>query len=197
MYLIVGLGNPGTKYEKTFHNLGFLAAIDAAKMCGAKFKTKECRALTATAYYSGEKIIFALPQTFMNLSGESVKELLAKYKIDLQNLIVIYDDFDLPKGRIRVRAGGSAGTHKGVKNIVDELESGDFKRIRIGIKDDALSHIPVLDFVLSQVRKEDYSLYTAACETAAKAALNLAKGEGVDSVMQTFNGQDLNGTLIE
>lgn len=197
MYLIIGLGNPGAKYEKTFHNLGFLAAADAAKLCGAKFKTKECRAITAAAYLNGEKVIFAMPQTFMNLSGESVKQLLAKHRVDVQDLAVIYDDFDLPKGRIRVRAGGSAGTHKGVKNIVDELGGGDFKRIRIGIKDDALSHIPVLDYVLSEVKKEDYALYISACQSAAKAALALARGESVESVMQAFNGQDLNGALIE
>ena len=98
MYLIVGLGNPGTEYEKTFHNMGYLAVADAANLLRAKFKKKECESMVAEAYVNGEKVILARPLTFMNNSGRAVKQLMAKYKIEKHELLVIYDDYDLPKG---------------------------------------------------------------------------------------------------
>ena len=106
MYLIVGLGNPDKQYEKTFHNLGFIAAGDAAEALGAKFRKKECEASVAEAYAGGEKIIVARPLTYMNNSGRAVKQLMAKYKVPEDHLLVIYDDYDLPKGKVRIRAGG-------------------------------------------------------------------------------------------
>ena len=109
MYLIVGLGNPETKYETTFHNMGFLAVGDAAEKLGVKFKKKECEASVAEAFIGGEKVVLARPVTYMNASGRAVKQLVSKYKIPLENLIVVYDDYDLPKGHIRIRASGSAG----------------------------------------------------------------------------------------
>lgn len=108
MYLIVGLGNPEAKYETTFHNMGFLAVGDAAEKLGVKFKKKECEASVAEAFIGGEKVVLARPVTYMNASGRAVKQLVSKYKIPLENLIVVYDDYDLPKGHIRIRASGSA-----------------------------------------------------------------------------------------
>ena len=111
MYLIVGLGNPDKEYEKTFHNIGYIAVGDVAEALNTKFKKKECEASIAEAFLNGEKVILARPLTYMNNSGRAVKQLMAKYKILPKNLLVIYDDYDLPKGKVRIRANGSAGTY--------------------------------------------------------------------------------------
>lgn len=126
MYLIVGLGNPEKQYEKTFHNMGFICAGDVAELLGAKFKKKECEASVAEAYVGGEKVIIARPLTYMNSSGRAVKQLIAKYKVPEEKLLVIYDDYDLPKGKIRIRAGGSAGTHNGMRSIIGETGTYEF-----------------------------------------------------------------------
>ena len=147
MYLIVGLGNPDKKYEKTFHNMGFIAAGDAAEILGVKFKKKECEASIAEAFVGGEKVIIARPLTYMNNSGRAVKQLISKYKIPQENLIVIYDDYDIPKGKVRIRAQGSAGTHNGMRSIIGETGWKEFARIRVGIRDEALN-IPLIDYVL-------------------------------------------------
>ncbi len=103
MFLIVGLGNPEEKYFKTFHNLGYLAAGDCAELLGVKFKKKECEAVTAEGYIKGEKVILARPVTYMNASGRAVKQLMSKYKVSPRELVVLYDDYDLPKGSVRIR----------------------------------------------------------------------------------------------
>ena len=187
MYLIVGLGNPEKQYEKTFHNIGFIAAGDAAEALGAKFKKKECEASVAEAFVGGEKVIIARPVTYMNNSGRAVKQLMAKYKVEPSNLIVIYDDYDLPKGKIRIRASGSAGTHNGMRSIIGETGLKDFARIRIGIRDEAVN-IPIINYVLSEVRKEDYELFAEACRKAGDAAKEFASGVRLELVMGKFNG---------
>ena len=121
MYIIVGLGNPEEKYFKTFHNMGYLAVGDAAAKFGVKFKKKECESYIAECNVGGEKVILARPVTYMNASGRAVKQLLAKYKVGVENLIVIYDDYDLPKATVRIRPNGSAGTHKGMRSIIAEI----------------------------------------------------------------------------
>ena len=186
MYLIVGLGNPEKKYEKTFHNMGFLAAGDVAGLLDVKFKKIECEASVAEAYINGEKVIIARPVTYMNNSGRAVKQLMAKYKIEASNLIVIYDDYDLPKGKIRIRASGSAGTHNGMRSILGETGLKDFARIRVGIKDEAVN-IPIINYVLSEIRKDDYELFADACHRAAEAAVEFAKGTRIDLVMGKYN----------
>ncbi len=187
MYLIVGLGNPEKKYERTFHNMGFLAAADCAERLNAKFKKKECEASIAEGYVGGEKIVIARPMTYMNASGRAVKQLLAKYKVSPEELVVIYDDYDLPKGHVRIRPNGSAGTHNGMRSVIAEIGFSDFARVRIGIRDPEVE-APLIDYVLSEVRKEDYALFTEACNRAAEAALSLAKGEDVGLVMTKYNG---------
>lgn len=187
MYLIVGLGNPETKYAKTFHNMGFMAVGDAANILGVKFKKKECEALTAEAHINGEKIILAQPVTYMNNSGRAVKQLMAKYKTDANHLIILYDDYDIPKGKIRIRPEGSAGTHNGMRSVIAETGISNFTRIRIGIRDESVS-IPIIDYVLSNVRAEDYDLFISACNRAAEAAIAVAKGEPVEKVMTAYNG---------
>ena len=186
MYLIVGLGNPDKKYEKTFHNMGFIAVGDAADALGAKFKKKECEASVAEVFVGGEKVILARPLTYMNNSGRAVKQLMSKYKIEEENLLVIYDDYDLPKGKVRIRANGSAGTHNGMRSIIGETGLQNFARIRIGIRDGAVN-IPIINYVLAEVHKDDYALFAEACKKAGEAAAEFAKGLDIEKVMCKYN----------
>ena len=186
MYLIVGLGNPDKQYEKTFHNMGFIAVGDTAEILGAKFKKKECEASVAEAYVNGEKVILARPLTYMNNSGRAVKQLMAKYKIPPENLLIIYDDYDLPKGKVRIRASGSAGTHNGMRSVIGETSLMNFARIRIGIRDEE-ANIPIVNYVLSEIKKEDYELFANACRKAGEAAAEFAKGLDIEKVMVKFN----------
>ena len=187
MFLIVGLGNPEEKYAKTFHNLGCLAAGDAAEALGVRFKKKECEASVAEAFLGGEKVIVARPVTYMNASGRAVKQLMKKYKLTSEQLVIIYDDYDLPKGHVRIRPSGSAGTHNGMRSVIAELGFSDFARIRMGIRD-AEVNIPIINYVLSEIRREDYELFSTAAKRAAEAAISLARGEKIDLVMGKYNG---------
>ena len=176
MKLIVGLGNPDKEYLNTFHNLGFMGADEAAKILGAEFGKEKCRALVAEARFGGEKILIAKPLTYMNLSGESVRELISFYKIDLEDLVVIYDDYDLPKGALRIRENGSA-----------ELGSENFARIRIGFNQGGDCRIPLINLVLSGIKKEDEEIFKNSVRAAGAAAAEFAKGESIDKVMQKYN----------
>ena len=187
MYIIVGLGNPDEKYLKTFHNMGYIAVGDVAAKLGAKFKKKECEAFTAEANVDGEKVILARPVTYMNASGRAVKQLMAKYKTDASHLIVIYDDYDIPKGSVRIRPSGSAGTHNGMRSVIAEIGTQNFTRIRIGIRDSEVN-IPIINYVLSEIKKDDYELFIAASTRAADAAICIARGDTVESAMTKFNG---------
>ena len=187
MFLIVGLGNPEEKYAKTFHNMGFLAAGDAAAILGTKFRKKECEASVAEAYVGGEKIVIARPLTYMNASCTAARHLIARHKVSPAELVVIYDDYDLPKGHVRIRPSGSAGTHNGMRSVIAETGLTEFARIRIGIRDPEVN-IPIINYVLSEVKKEDYELFSSACRRAAEAAVSLAGGERIDLVMGKYNG---------
>ena len=186
MKLIVGLGNPDDKYKNTYHNLGFMSVEISAKKAGAEFSKEKCRALIAETRINGEKIIFAKPLTYMNLSGESVRELLSFYKIDVKDLIVIYDDFDLPEGDLRIRESGSSGTHNGMRNIVALLGRTDFPRILVGFKPKGENKIPLLDYVLSKIKDEE--LFSKVIEKAGSAAYDFANGKTIQAVMQKYNG---------
>ena len=187
MKIIVGLGNPEEKYLKTFHNMGYIAVGDVAAKLNVKFKKKEGEAFTAEANVKGEKVILARPVTYMNNSGRAVKQLLAKYKAGIADLVVLYDDYDIPKGSVRIRPSGSAGTHNGMRSVIAETGSSDFVRIRIGIRDPEIN-IPIINYVLSEVRKEDYELFISACGRAADAAIALAQDVTVENVMTKYNG---------
>lgn len=187
MYLIVGLGNYGIEYNNTFHNMGFMTVDILAEKLGVHFKKKECEALVAEAYVKGEKIIIAKPQTYMNNSGRAVKQLLNKHKLTTEELCVIYDDYDLPKGHVRIRPSGSAGTHNGMRSVIGEIGTTSFTRIRVGIRDENVN-IPIIGYVLSKIRSEDDDLFYRAFDKASDAARALANGESCDTVMTKYNG---------
>ena len=190
MKLIVGLGNPDKEYKNTFHNLGFMAIDAVADKLGFYVNKDSCRALVGTCFFGKEKVIFAKPQTYMNLSGESVYELASYYKIEPQDILVIYDDFDLKKGAIRIRANGSAGTHNGMRNIVKNLGTEDFKRIRIGFNPDN-KNIVLLNYVLSGIPADDKPLFNKVIDKVASAIEDFAKGCDFEYVMRTYNGNVL------
>ncbi len=189
MKLIVGLGNPDKEYLNTFHNLGFMSVDKAAEKLNVEFSKQKCRALIAETKIGMEKVILAKPLTYMNLSGESVRELISFYKIDLSDLLVIYDDYDLKKGVIRIRKEGSAGTHNGMRNIVKELSSEKFKRVRIGFMQDGEVKIPLINYVLSGIKKEEVELFERATDIAGDIAKSFAQGEDFDKIMQKYNGK--------
>ena len=185
MYLVVGLGNPEKKYFNTFHNMGFMVVDRLVDKLGVTFTKGECRAVTAHAKVNGEKVIVAKPVTYMNLSGEAVQELTHKYKIEKGHLIVVYDDIDIPIGKIRIRQNGSAGTHNGMKNIVQMLSTEDFPRVRVGIGKE--TPMELVDYVLSQVSDDDYKVLDAVLDNAATALYEFVHGEPIDQVMQKHN----------
>lgn len=188
MKLVAGLGNPGIEYAGTFHNLGFMAIDDLADKLNIQVTTKSGKALIGTTFVGGEKVILAKPQTYMNLSGESIYELVSYYKIKPEDIIVIHDDFDLKTGFLRIRADGSAGTHNGVKNIVKMLGTEKFKRIRIGFKPEN-QHIALIDYVLSGIPSADKDIMKKAVEKAADAAYDIVSGKDFEYVMRTYNGE--------
>lgn len=190
MKLIVGLGNPEKKYFNTFHNLGFMCVEGLAKKLNIDFTKEKCRALIAETKIGAEKIILAKPQTYMNLSGESVRELMSFYKIESKDLLVMYDDYDLPKGTIRIRESGSAGTHNGMRNIVKEINDTNFARIRVGFKQLPNEFvIPLIDYVLSGIKDEEKELFLKAIDNASNGALMFIKGESIQNIMAKYSGQ--------
>lgn len=185
MYLIVGLGNPEKKYFNTFHNVGFMCVDKLAEKLKTEFRKVECKSVTAHARVDGQKVIIAKPVTYMNLSGQAIVELTNKYKIEKGNLIVVYDDVDIPIGNVRIRKNGSSGTHNGMRNIVQLLGTEDFPRIRVGIgKDTPMS---LMDYVLSQVTDTDRDVLAPAIEHAAKALEEYANGQPFEQIMQRHN----------
>ncbi len=188
MYLVVGLGNPEKKYFNTPHNMGFAAVDRLVEKLGGEFAKGECKAVTAHIKVNGTKVIVAKPVTYMNLSGEAVAELCRKYKVEKGNLIVVYDDTDIPLGNLRIRAQGSAGSHNGMKSIVQLLGTEDFPRVRVGIgKETVMARI---DYVLSQLTDEDMYLLNPALDSAANALCEFVHGVPIDNIMQKYNGKN-------
>lgn len=189
MKLIVGLGNPDVQYKNTFHNLGFMCADETAKKLSIQFNKQKCRAEIAEAKIGNEKVIVAKPLTYMNLSGESVRELMNFYKIDKKDLMVIYDDFDIEVGTIRIRENGSAGTHNGMRNIISLLGSGEFCRVRVGFKPQGEFNIPLINYVLSGIKDQDRPIFSKAIDVASDCAVDFANGKTVQQIMQRYNGK--------
>ena len=190
MILVVGLGNPGMKYKNTYHNVGFMAVDALAKKCKVKIAKSECDALTCKAIYKGVDFVIAKPQTYMNLSGEAVKKLVRAYDVDEKSqLVVCYDDVDLPIGKLRVRQEGSAGTHNGMRNIVKELNTQEFTRVRIGTKTDELAQheVELIDFVLSKVDFDSKQVLTTAIESAVEAFEMFIEGDDIQRIQEKIN----------
>ncbi|MBR3298976.1 MAG: D-serine ammonia-lyase [Clostridia bacterium] len=183
MKIILGLGNPGREYEKTRHNVGYMALDALADKLGARIERRGFRCVYGEARIGTERVVLAKPETYMNASGFAAVELLNWFKPDIGDLIVIYDDIDLPCGALRIRANGSAGTHNGMRSIVEQLGSEDFPRIRIGIGKPAHG---LVDHVLGVPSEEDAKAIASALPSAADAAMLIARGR-IDEAQTQFN----------
>jgi PTH1 family peptidyl-tRNA hydrolase len=184
--LIVGLGNPGMEYQFTPHNLGFLAIDHLADECGVEMRNRQCHALTARAEIAGEQVLLAKPETFMNLSGMSVRELVAKHEVRPEaDLIVIYDELDFPLGMIRIRQRGSSAGHNGMKSIIGALGTQEFLRIRLGIAPERKITDGV-KFVLTPFRKAQLKKVDEVLDQAAEVVKVILK-EGPAAAMNRFN----------
>lgn len=188
MFLIVGLGNPGKDYTNTRHNIGFEVIEKLAEQENIGVLEKKHKALIGKGYIEGQKVILAKPQTYMNLSGESVRELMDYYKIDeKEELIVISDDISLEPGQLRVRKKGSAGGHNGLKNIIQHLGHDAFIRVRMGVGEKPKGY-DLADYVLGHFSREEQKVMADAAAEAADAIRTIIK-EDVDAAMNRFNGK--------
>ena len=185
MYIIVGLGNPSREYEATRHNIGFDAITRISDNYNIPLNMKKHKALCGSGFIEGQKVIIAQPQTYMNLSGESVRELSDFYKVPAENIIIIYDDISLDVGQLRVRPKGSAGGHNGIKSIITHLGTQNFQRIKVGVGEKP-KNWDLADYVLGAFSKDDRKLVDEALERTAKAAALIVQGE-IDEAMNLYN----------
>ncbi|WP_270816128.1 aminoacyl-tRNA hydrolase [Hungatella effluvii] len=185
MYLIAGLGNPTREYEKTRHNVGFEAIDILADKAGTTVTEKKHKALYGKGYIGGQKVILAKPQTYMNLSGESIREIADFYKIEPENIIILCDDINLSEGQLRIRLKGSAGGHNGLKNIISHLGTQEFPRIRIGVGEKPRG-MDLADYVLGRFPKEQQAAMEEAYRDAAEAACMMIE-DGADAAMNHYN----------
>ena len=185
MYLIVGLGNPGAKYAHTRHNVGFDVLEALSRKLGVSISREKEEALIGECFVGGHKVILALPQTYMNLSGEAVSRLARWYKIEPENLLVVYDDIDIPQGHIRIRKNGSAGTHNGMRSIVGLLGYENFPRLRVGVGQKREGY-ELADWVLGHYIGEEQEVADKAFQQAADAIVDYIEN-GIDSAMRTYN----------
>jgi len=185
--LVVGLGNPGPEYEATFHNLGFMVVDRLAARHGIRVSRKESMALVGTGVVDKTPSVLAKPQTFMNVSGPSVKGLLEKYLVPASRLILVYDELDLPWGTLRVRPKGSAGGHHGVESVIRSVGVSEFARVRLGISP---GHKVAngAGYVLSQIRKAQSKELDELLDLASQAVESIL-AEGVEKSMTRFNGR--------
>ena len=185
MYLIVGLGNPEPEYSKTRHNMGFDVINKLSKEFDIEVKKEKYKALYGTGVIENEKVILLKPQTYMNLSGEAIKPFADFYKIDIDKIIVIYDDIDVETGTIKIRKKGGAGSHNGMKSVVYELGSKEFPRIKVGTG--TKEEIPnLINYVIDKVGNEEYERLEKWVELAAEA-VKLCLKIGIDNAMNTLN----------
>lgn len=186
-WLIVGLGNPGAKYEKSRHNCGFRAIDALANELNCKIDKGKFQGLYGQCNYSGCKLFLLKPQTFMNLSGQSVLQLSSYFHIPPERIIVIFDDISLPPGRLRVRADGSAGGHNGIKSIIAQLGSQNFPRVKVGVGAKPNPEYDLADWVLSTFSASEEKALQPALERAGKAALCIID-HGVSESANRYNG---------
>lgn len=185
MYAIVGLGNPGKKYAGTRHNIGFDVIDLYAQNKNIEIKKQRHRALIGEGFIENQKILLVKPQTYMNLSGESVAEIVNYYKLPLENLLIVHDDIDLEAGRLRLRPKGSAGTHNGMRSIVSNLQVDKFPRLRLGIGRPEREDL--VEFVLGKFPKEQKEDIQEAIKRAAQA-IDVFLFRGIYEAMNQFNG---------
>ncbi len=186
--LIVGLGNPGKKYEDTVHNMGFMTVDVLLDKLGARLGKKGCEAEYCVQYIGGEKHIIAKPQTYMNLSGVSVKMLANSNKIPFEGVLIIYDDIDLPLGNVRVRKEGSGGSHNGMKDIVAQCGTTAIPRVRIGVGDER-GNRDLKDYVLSKVGKEKHAVLDKVFDKVADGIWQYIVDRDIDALMRKLNGK--------
>lgn len=186
MYIIAGLGNPGKEYEGSRHNVGFMTLDALADRYQIDIREKAHKALIGKGMIEGNKVILVKPQTYMNLSGESIRSVMDYYKTEPSEFIVIYDDISLEPGQIRIRKKGSAGGHNGIKNIIAHLGTQEFPRIRIGVGEKP-PRMDLADYVLSRFPKEEKEEMEQAFRDGAAAAVSMMN-EGIDTAMNRFNG---------
>jgi PTH1 family peptidyl-tRNA hydrolase len=190
IYAVVGLGNPGGKYMHTRHNIGFCTVDALSEKLGIdmrNIKKIEHKALIVEGFVKGKKILLIKPQTYMNSSGESIRDIVAWYKIPMECLILIYDDTDLPFGKIRVRRSGSAGTHNGMKSVIYQLQTDYFPRVRIGIGKPP-ENMDMVDYVLGEFTSEERNIIFRSVVNAAEAVITIIE-EGIDAAMEKFNSK--------
>ncbi len=185
MYIIIGLGNPTDKYQATRHNIGWDAITRLSDDYRIPLDSKKHKAICGTGYIEGQKVILAQPLTYMNLSGESVRELVDFYKVTPQEIIVIYDDISLDVGQLRIRKKGSAGGHNGIKSIISHLGTDEFLRIKIGVGDKPKDW-DLADYVLSRFAKEEQAAIREALKDASDAC-RMMLTEGIEPAMNLYN----------
>lgn len=186
MKLIIGLGNPGANYERTRHNIGFRVVDKLANKMGWKWNERRAHAVLASGTIGGEKVILVKPITYMNRSGEAVGELMRWYKLQPADILVVYDELDLPPGRIRLSSGGRAAGHNGLDNIIRYLHTNDFPRLRVGIGHPASSRVQGMDYVLGTPPTDERILIDTA-EDRAVQAIELTLTQGLEAAMNTMN----------
>jgi len=191
VYIIAGLGNPGSIYAHTRHNIGFIVIDMLAERYGIKVNKIKHKAVIGEGMIAGEKVVLAKPQTYMNLSGESILDLYNWYKVDSSQIIIIYDDIDLDTGVLRIRPRGSAGTHNGMRSIIYHLQTEEFPRIRIGVGNPS-KDLDLKEYVLSSFSQEELPLIEEACRRAVKG-VELIISEGVAAAMNQCNGKATGG----
>lgn len=185
MYIIAGLGNPTKEYDKTRHNVGFEVIDRLADRYDIDVSERKHRAFCGKGMIEGQKVLLVKPQTFMNLSGESLRSVVDYYKVMPEELVVIYDDISLPLGQLRIRLKGSAGGHNGIKNIIAHLGTQEFPRIKVGVGAKP-PRMDLKDYVLSRFSKGEQELMDEAFQEAAQAVAMMI-GEGADRAMNHFN----------
>lgn len=186
MYLVAGLGNPGSQYDMTRHNIGFAAIDYIADKNSVKIKKLKYKALYNEMTVNGEKVLLVKPQTYMNLSGESIREFCSFYKIPPEKTIIICDDISLEPGKIRIRRKGSAGGHNGLKSIIYQLQSDEFMRVKIGVGSPQHSDYELADYVLGRFSKDEIPVLEDAIIKTYKSVDEIIKN-GIDSAMNKYN----------
>ena len=185
MYVIMGIGNPGKKYENTRHNIGFIAIDYIAALYDIKVNKIKHKALIGEGNIEGEKVMLVKPQTYVNLSGESIRDICDYYRIPAENVIVIYDDISLEPGSVRIRKKGSDGGHNGIKSIIYQLQSDTFPRIKLGVGAKPPGY-DLADWVLAKFTDGDIKVMSQSVEMAAKAVPEIMKN-GAESAMNKYN----------